>query len=225
MMMQSQVNLTQSTPWGKSLTKITELPVVGNKVLQLRVNQMSVQQLKQLLDQQAANVLLIDVRYQSEVEIAQIPGAVLVPFPELKSGKGIAKIQKLIDEKRQENPGSEPQLVIMCKAGVRSAKAVALLKPAGIDGFNLTGGIDAWSKEVDPSVPQYSIKDVSEFDALVAKQRQIKQRCFTGGGLAIASFAVAAVFAAPHASELNIAQIQTTASLNHVPGLANFSAK
>lgn len=225
MMMHTQVNLTKSTPWGKSLTKITELPVVGNKVLQLQVNQMSVQQLKQLLDQKTSNLLLIDVRYQSEYDMAHLPGAVLVPLPELKSGKGIAKIQKLLDEKRQENPGSEPQMVIMCKAGVRSAKALVFLKQAGITGFNVTGGIHAWSQEVDASVPQYSIKDVSEFNAFLAKQRQLKQRWLTGGGLAVASLAVAAVFAAPHASEFKTAQFQATASLNHVSGLANLSAK
>lgn len=224
-MLNSQATLTKSTPWGQSLTKISELPLVGNKVLQLRVNQISVQQLKQLLDQQASNVLLIDVRYQSEYDMAHLPGAVLVPLSELKSGKGIAKIKKLLDQKRQENPGSEPQLMIMCKAGVRSAKALVFLQEAGITGFNVTGGIHAWSQEVDASVPQYSIKDVSEFNAFLAKQRQLKQRWLTGSGLAVASFAVAAVFATPHASELKTGQIQATASLNHVPGLANLSAK
>jgi len=39
--------------------------------------------------------------------------------------------------------------------GGRSAKALAILKQAGIDGTNVRGGIRAWSQEVDPSVPEY----------------------------------------------------------------------
>jgi adenylyltransferase/sulfurtransferase len=39
--------------------------------------------------------------------------------------------------------------------GGRSAKALIALKRHGIDGINVAGGIDAWSQEVDPSVPRY----------------------------------------------------------------------
>jgi sulfur-carrier protein adenylyltransferase/sulfurtransferase len=44
---------------------------------------------------------------------------------------------------------------VHCKSGMRSAKAIALLKEAGIEGENVTGGILAWSREIDPSVPEY----------------------------------------------------------------------
>ena len=46
-------------------------------------------------------------------------------------------------------------LIAHCKMGGRSAKALSILKEAGIEGTNVTGGILAWSREVDPSVPQY----------------------------------------------------------------------
>lgn len=225
MLTHSEKNLTNSTAWRKSLSKISELPVVGNRVLQLRVNQMSVQQLKQLIDEKPSNILLIDVRYKSEYEMAHLPGAVLVPLPEVNSGKGIAKIKQLLQQKRQAS-SEEPILIIMCKAGVRSAKALLQLKKAGISGFNVTGGIHAWSQEIDSSVPQYSIKNISEFDDFLAKQRSIKQRWLTGGGLAVASFAAAAVFTAPQASEFNGGvAIQTSVSLEHVSGSVQLSAK
>jgi len=44
---------------------------------------------------------------------------------------------------------------VHCKLGGRSAKALIALKRHGIEGINVTGGIDAWSQEVDPSVPRY----------------------------------------------------------------------
>ena len=47
------------------------------------------------------------------------------------------------------------KLVAHCKMGGRSAKALAILKEAGIEGTNVKGGILAWSKEIDPSVPEY----------------------------------------------------------------------
>lgn len=224
MLMHSQTNQSNSSAWGQSLTKISELPVVGNRVTQLCVNQMSVQKLKQLIDEPASNILLIDVRFKSEYEMTHLPGAVLVPMPELKSGKGIAKIKQLLNELRQAN-SAEPIVVVMCKAGVRSAKAVLQLKQAGITSFNVTGGIHAWSQEIDSSVPQYSIKNVSEFEAFLAQQRLLKQRWLTSGGLAVASFMAAAVFTVPHASQFKGTQIQASVSLDHVSGLAPITVK
>jgi len=49
--------------------------------------------------------------------------------------------------------GSE--LVVHCKSGVRSAKALKILKAAGIEGKNLRGGILAWAEAYDPSIPKY----------------------------------------------------------------------
>jgi sulfur-carrier protein adenylyltransferase/sulfurtransferase len=47
------------------------------------------------------------------------------------------------------------RLVVHCKSGMRSAKAIAILKNAGIEGTNVKGGILAWSQEIDSSVPSY----------------------------------------------------------------------
>ena len=47
------------------------------------------------------------------------------------------------------------KLIAHCKMGGRSAKALSILKEAGIEGTNVTGGILAWSREIDTSIPQY----------------------------------------------------------------------
>jgi adenylyltransferase/sulfurtransferase len=209
-MTQTQANPFKPSPWNSTLGKILELPVVGNHLLQTQVAQMSVQQLKELLDQPAANVLLIDVRYESEYKIAGLPGWVLVPYPDMQNGKGIAKIKQLLKDKRQGDPSNEPQVIVMCKAGVRSARAVALLKLAGITATNVTGGIHAWSQEIDPSIPQYSMKDISEHQLAVTKQQKNKkkQRWLVGGGVALAVSSVGAVLAVRHNPDLLVPAIK-----------------
>ncbi|MGA0198628.1 MAG: molybdopterin-synthase adenylyltransferase MoeB, partial [Prochlorotrichaceae cyanobacterium] len=107
------------------------------------IPEMTVHDLKSLLDSGAEDFLLLDVRNPHEYEIAQIPGSLLVPLPDIENGSGIAKIQEALGDKR---------LIAHCKLGGRSAKALALLKEKGIEGTNVTGGIAAWSKEIDSSV-------------------------------------------------------------------------
>ena len=89
---------------------------------------------------------MLDVRNPHEYEIAKIPGSVLVPLPEIENGDGVAQVKQLLNGHR---------LIAHCKMGGRSAKALAILQEAGIVGTNVKGGINAWSQEVDPSVPQY----------------------------------------------------------------------
>jgi sulfur-carrier protein adenylyltransferase/sulfurtransferase len=113
---------------------------------QAELMEMTVQELKQLLDSGADDFVLLDVRNPNEYEIAQIPGSVLVPLPEIESGEGVAKVKDLLNGHR---------LIAHCKMGGRSAKALAILKESGIEGTNVKGGITAWSREVDPSVPEY----------------------------------------------------------------------
>ena len=86
---------------------------------------------------------VIDVREPFEVEIAKIPNTKLIPLGE------VVKRAKEIDGSRTA--------IIHCKAGGRSAKAIAALQESGYKGklLNLKGGITAWSDEVDPSVAKY----------------------------------------------------------------------
>ncbi|NJL36227.1 MAG: molybdopterin-synthase adenylyltransferase MoeB [Leptolyngbyaceae cyanobacterium SM1_4_3] len=110
------------------------------------MSEMSVTELKQLLNSGADDFVLLDVRNPHEYEIAKIPGSVLVPLPEIENGEGVAKVKELLNGHR---------LIAHCKMGGRSAKALAILKESGIEGTNVSGGITAWSREVDPSVPEY----------------------------------------------------------------------
>jgi adenylyltransferase/sulfurtransferase len=113
---------------------------------QMEIPEMTVKELKQLLDRGADGYVLIDVRNPNEYEIAKIPGSVLIPLPDIENGNGIDKIKQLVNGHR---------LIAHCKMGGRSAKALGILKEAGIVGTNVKGGITAWSKEVDSSVPEY----------------------------------------------------------------------
>ncbi|GCL42132.1 molybdopterin-synthase adenylyltransferase MoeB [Anabaena sp. FACHB-1250] len=113
---------------------------------QMEIQEMTVKELKALLDSGAKDFVLLDVRNPNEYEIAKIPGSVLVPLPEIENGNGVAKVRELLNGHR---------LIAHCKMGGRSAKALAILKEAGMTGTNVKGGINAWSQEVDTSVPQY----------------------------------------------------------------------
>jgi adenylyltransferase/sulfurtransferase len=113
---------------------------------QMEIPEMTVQELKQLLDSGADDFVLLDVRNPHEYEIAKIEGSVLVPLPDIENGEGVTKVKELLNGHR---------LIAHCKMGGRSAKALGILKEAGIEGTNVKGGITAWSKEVDPSVPTY----------------------------------------------------------------------
>lgn len=113
---------------------------------QMDIQEMTVQELKQVLDSGANDFILLDVRNPHEYEIAKISGSVLVPLSDIESGSGVTKVKELLNGHR---------LIVHCKLGGRSAKALGILKDAGIEGTNVKGGISAWSKEIDSSVPSY----------------------------------------------------------------------
>ncbi|MEM9087382.1 MAG: molybdopterin-synthase adenylyltransferase MoeB [Cyanobacteria bacterium P01_F01_bin.53] len=110
------------------------------------LNEISATELKALMDSGKDDVFLLDVRNPNEYEIAQIPGSTLIPLGEIENGDGVLKLKGMLNGHK---------LVAHCKMGGRSAKALAILKEAGIEGSNVKGGILAWSRDVDPSVPEY----------------------------------------------------------------------
>ncbi len=111
------------------------------------MEEMTVTELKALLDSDADDYVLIDVRNPHEYEIASIPGATLIPLPEIETGTGASQIKELVGDKK---------LIAHCKMGGRSAQALTILQnTVGISGTNVKGGIRAWSEEVDSSVPTY----------------------------------------------------------------------
>lgn len=85
---------------------------------------------------------LLDVRTPHEASLASLPGARLIPLPELP--RRLAELDPNVD------------LVVHCHIGGRSAQAVHFLRGNGfVRSTNLAGGIDAWSCEIDPEVPRY----------------------------------------------------------------------
>lgn len=109
------------------------------------MDSISVVELKHRLDA-GEPLALVDVRNPPEAEVAVIPGSELIPLSTIESGEALERIRAL---------ASEATLIVHCKLGGRSVKAVQLLQNHGIAAVNVSGGIDAWSREVDPSVPRY----------------------------------------------------------------------
>jgi len=108
---------------------------VGNTITAL--------ELKEMIDA-GKDFALIDVREQNEWDIVNIPGATLIPKDRILSGE-------VLSELPQDKP-----IVLHCKSGARSAEALAVLHKAGFaDAVHVGGGVLAWVKQVDPSLPTY----------------------------------------------------------------------
>jgi molybdopterin/thiamine biosynthesis adenylyltransferase/rhodanese-related sulfurtransferase len=111
------------------------------------ITEITVTELKNIIDGGALGYTIIDVRNPSEWEIGRIPNTVLVPLPEIENGAGVAKVKELL--------ANGTKLIAHCKMGGRSMKALGILHQAGITGINVKGGINAWSDEIDASIPKY----------------------------------------------------------------------
>ncbi|HMM44570.1 MAG TPA: rhodanese-like domain-containing protein [Candidatus Macondimonas sp.] len=91
---------------------------------------------------EAAPPLVLDVREDWEHAIAHLPGDVHIPMGEIPV--------------RCETLPRDRPIVVYCHHGMRSAQVVALLAARGFASvFNLAGGIDAWSAQIDPTLPRY----------------------------------------------------------------------
>jgi adenylyltransferase/sulfurtransferase len=100
-------------------------------------------ELKELLES-GKPVELIDVREPAEWEIVSIPGAKLIPKDQILRGDALASLPQ------------DRQIVMYCKTGIRSAETLAAVKNAGFaDAVHVQGGVTAWVKQVDPSLPSY----------------------------------------------------------------------
>ncbi|MBI4025205.1 MAG: molybdopterin-synthase adenylyltransferase MoeB [Verrucomicrobia bacterium] len=116
-------------------------PAAGPVAAPPGAEEISVGDLKRRLDAKE-DFDLIDVRDPHEWQIVRIPGARLIPLGELP------------DRLSEVNPGRE--IVLHCKSGGRSGRALKLLKEKGYKNLkNVTGGILAWATHVDPTMPKY----------------------------------------------------------------------
>ena len=104
------------------------------------IEQMDVKDLKEKIDKNV-DFTLLDVRTSEEYEIANLAG-LNIPLQELKTRFG---------ELAQDR-----DIVIHCHHGGRSQQAAVFLKSKGFKSVkNLSGGIDAWSRLIDDSIPRY----------------------------------------------------------------------
>ncbi|NVJ12909.1 rhodanese-like domain-containing protein [Myxococcus sp. AM010] len=86
---------------------------------------------------------LLDVRFASENAWVALPDSLLIPLPEL-------------EERAEElEPLRGRPVVVYCHHGVRSLDGAAYLMSLGIDAVSLRGGIDLYSRQVDPRLPRY----------------------------------------------------------------------
>ncbi len=104
--------------------------------------EISVSEFKSLQDG-AGDVTLLDVREPWELQTAQIAGSKHIPMGEVP-----ARFNQELDP--------EDHIVVVCHHGVRSMNVTAWLRQQGFEKVqSLRGGIDRWSREIDPSVPIY----------------------------------------------------------------------
>ena len=125
----------------KELRTYDEYCMSGSAATMADTTDMTVRELKGRMDR-GDGPILIDVREPSEARICSIAGARLIPLGELQRRAG------------ELDPSAE--IVVQCKTGGRSARAVAMLREKGFTrARNLKGGILAWIKEIDASLTPY----------------------------------------------------------------------
>lgn len=105
------------------------------------IEEITATELKEQLDA-GRDIFILDVRNPMEYEICRLEGSKLIPLDQLLN--------------RMHELDSSREMVVHCRSGARSAQAIRILQQAGFKKLkNLKGGILAWSREVDPSVPTY----------------------------------------------------------------------
>ncbi len=89
-----------------------------------------------------AGALLLDVREPDELALCALPGCTAIPLGEVPAG--LARLPR------------DRDILVLCHHGSRSRLAVRFLREQGFDrASNVTGGIDAWARQVDPALPRY----------------------------------------------------------------------
>ena len=102
----------------------------------------SVTELKAYLDQCGEPPLLLDVREPWEYEKCQLSGSILIPMQQIPT---------MLDNLQQEK-----ETVVICHHGIRSRQVAYYLEQHGFDNvINLEGGVEAWARDVDPTMERY----------------------------------------------------------------------
>ena len=105
------------------------------------IPEMTVSELKELMDE-GKMPFLLDVRRPEEYQIANLNGHLI-------------QLDYLPDRLEEIESHKNEQIVVYCRSGARSGRAVQFLRAQGYDAVNLKGGVLAWSAEIDPTMPRY----------------------------------------------------------------------
>jgi len=109
---------------------------------EVKPDEITVQELEERLSRGDDNLQVVDVREPHEFEICALPNAKLIPLSEL-----LERVNQL---------NSADDIVLYCHTGRRSMQALQVLKRFGFEKVkSLAGGIDAWAKDIDPTMPRY----------------------------------------------------------------------
>ncbi|MDB6168377.1 MAG: molybdenum cofactor biosynthesis protein MoeB [Verrucomicrobia bacterium] len=104
--------------------------------------ELSAREASRLASANPSTVRIIDVREPHEVEICRVAGAATIPM---------RQIPEAVDSLPRDQ-----HLLVLCHHGMRSLRVTEFLRARGFEAVtNIAGGIDAWSTEVDPTVPRY----------------------------------------------------------------------
>lgn len=107
------------------------------------VDELSAEEVARQLKASPTHLLLLDVREDWERELAVIEPSLHIPMNE---------VPQRVDELPKDRP-----IVVYCHGGARSAMVAGFLELRGFSSVaNLSGGIDAWSVQVDPNIPRYT---------------------------------------------------------------------
>lgn len=108
----------------------------------MSIRPLDVKELRDWLARKDDAPVVLDVREPWEIQICALHGAVHIPMSEIAS--------------RAHELPKDKNLVVVCHHGMRSLQVALTLRDSGFSRlYNLTGGIDAWAREVDPAMPTY----------------------------------------------------------------------
>lgn len=106
--------------------------------------EISVQETQRRLVAGGGNLRLVDVRDPDEYAYCHLSGAELIPLATLPS------------DAATRLPDRDAQVLVYCHHGMRSARAAEMLRQLGYkNAQSVAGGIDLWSREIDPAIPRY----------------------------------------------------------------------
>lgn len=106
------------------------------------IQQLTVSELKQKLDQEPGKVVVLDVREPWERNVCELPDAINIPMREVPS--------------RTAELPKDVEIAVLCHHGIRSQQVALYLERVGFDKLhNVVGGIAAWAREVDTKMPTY----------------------------------------------------------------------